>query len=162
MRGQQPLTDKSGYLGISSSFLSALAGLIDGDGYIAVTRTGKGYIEILLSISLDVRDQLLLQEIRDTLGFGRLAGPFFNRDGSTTVKIIFSRTELQELLFPLFIHHGIFFLTDTRRAQYQLALHVVTSQITKFDLIPSVIPTIYLPALPTTALEYLALSFLAD
>ena len=140
MRGSEPLSDKSSFLNISPSFLAVLAGLIDGDGYISITRSSTGYIAIILSISLDIRDQLMLKDIQTTLGFGRLTGPFYNTDGTITVKLVFSRTELQELLFPLFIYHGIFFLTDTRRAQYQLALYVFFSGITKFSLIPSVIP----------------------
>lgn len=141
MRGQKPLTDKSKYLQLPFSFLATLAGIIDGDGYIAITHTTKGYIEILLSISLDVRDAALLYHIQSVLGFGRIAGPYSNADGTNTIKLIFSRTQLQEILLPLFSYHGIFFLTTTRRAQLQLALYIFFSRITRFDDIPAVIPS---------------------
>lgn len=132
MRGAKPLNDKSEFLNLSPSFLAVLAGLIDGDGYISITRTTTGFIQVLLSISLDIRDELMLKQTRDTLGFGKLLGPYYGADGAVTVKLglrprRFNRTELQELLFPLLFHHGIFFLTDTRRAQYQLALYIFTS-----------------------------------
>lgn len=50
MRGKQALADKSPFFAIPFSFLATLAGIIDGDGYIAVTRTTKGFIEVILSI----------------------------------------------------------------------------------------------------------------
>lgn len=108
---------------------------------------------------MDIVDQALLLLVRDTLGFGRVTAPTTHK-GSTKVKLIFSRTELQELLFPLFIHHGIFFLTDTRRAQFDLAMFVIANQITQFDMIPSFIPSSPLqPSLPTTPAGYLDLPF---
>jgi hypothetical protein len=78
LRGQIPLSesDKHKYLEIPFNFLSVLAGIIDGDGYIAITRTIKGYIEILLTISLDNKDRGLLIYIQNILGFGRIDGPF--------------------------------------------------------------------------------------
>lgn len=170
MRGKSLAADKSKYTKIPFSFLATLAGPIDGDplvkrappslGYISVTRTTKGFISSLLSISLDIRDEMMLRDIQSTLGFGRIAGPFYNQDGTITVKLIFNRTELQELLFPLFFHHGIFFLTETRRAQFQLALYIFVSDLTKFDLIPKLIPaTPWLPLLPTSPKLYLDLPF---
>lgn len=102
----------------------------------------------------------MLCQIRDTLGFGRISGPFVNKDGSSTVKLIFSRTELQELLFPLFLHHGLFFLTSTRRTQFELAVYVFSNNITRFDMIPSFIPTSsVLCTLPLLAIDYLSLNF---
>lgn len=43
---------------------------MDGDGYIYITKTIKGYIEISLVIGLDVRDSELLKTLQDTLGLG--------------------------------------------------------------------------------------------
>lgn len=42
--------EKEKLLSIPYSFLSVLIGIIDGDGYIRVTKTMKGYIEINLTI----------------------------------------------------------------------------------------------------------------
>jgi len=61
MRGAKPVENKSDFLKIPSYFLAVLVGLIDGDGYISITRTTTGFINILLSISLNVRDQLMLE-----------------------------------------------------------------------------------------------------
>jgi len=57
------------------------------------------------------------------------------------VNWIINRTDLQEVLFPLFIHHSIFFLTKVRREQFNLALHVMSNGLTKYIEIPEVIPT---------------------
>jgi len=161
-RGQKALNElqKAKYLDIPYKFICLLAGIIDGDGYIAVTRTTKGYIEILLIISLDHKDRDLLEYIQKTLGFGRINGPFYNKDGTITSKLVFTRVNLQEILFPLFIYHDIFFLTDIRRKQFNLALFVVTNNILKFDDIPSQIPSSpFLPSLPISPKLYLELNF---
>jgi hypothetical protein len=164
-RGQKPLNElqKAKYLDIPYNFICLLVGIIDGDGYIAVTRTIKGYIEILLIISLDHKDRDLLEYIQKTIGFGRINGPFFNKDGTITSKSVFfseKRVDLQEILFPLFIYSDIFFLTDIRRKQFNLAVFVVTNNILKFDDIPSQIPSSpFLPSLPISPLKYLDLNF---
>ena len=76
------------------------------------------------------------------------------------VNWIINRTDLQEVLFPLFIHHSIFFLTKVRREQFNLALHVMSNGLTKYIEIPEVIPTSsLLQPLPLTAADYLLLSF---
>lgn len=148
------------FLTIPKSFLAQLAGLIDGDGYISITKTIKGYIEISLVIGLDVRDSELLKTLQETLGLGRVTGPVTNKDGSKIVKWIINRTDLQEVLFPLFIYHSIFFLTNVRRAQYNLALYVMENGLTKYTEIPEVVPTSsLLQPLPLTAADYLLLPF---
>jgi hypothetical protein len=95
------------------------------------------------------------------LGLGRVTGPVKNKDGSKMVKWIISRTDLQEVLFPLFIYHSIFFfLTNVRRAQYSLALYVMENRLTKYTEIPEVVPTSsLLQPLPLTAADYLLLPF---
>ena len=103
-RGQKPLNElqKAKYLDIPYKYICLLARIIDGDGYIAVTRTTKGYIEILLVISLDHKDRDLLEDIQKTIGFGRIKGPFFNKDGTITSKLVFllrERVNLQEILY---------------------------------------------------------------
>jgi hypothetical protein len=62
------------FLSIPYSFLAQLAGFIDGDGYISITRTNKGYIEIKLVIGLDEIDSELLTTLQTTLGLGRIYG----------------------------------------------------------------------------------------
>jgi len=62
-------------LTIPHPFLAQLAGLIDGDGYIAITKTIKGYISISLVIGLDIRDIELLKTLQATLGLGRISNP---------------------------------------------------------------------------------------
>ena len=64
LRGRKPLEAKIRFLYILFPFLAMVVGLIDGDGYIAVTKKAKGYIEILLVLALDIRDMDLLTHIR--------------------------------------------------------------------------------------------------
>jgi hypothetical protein len=74
------------------------------------------------------------------------------------VKWIINRTDLPEVLFPLFIYHSIFFLTTVRRVQYNLALYVMSNGLTKYTEIPESVPTSsLLQPLPLTAADYLLL-----
>jgi LAGLIDADG DNA endonuclease family protein len=115
--------DKKEYLSIPSSFIAFLAGLIDGDGYIQITRTTKGFITIKLVISIHLEDISTLEYIQSVLKLGKIT---INRDQkSPNCKLIINRTDLQEVIFPLLLHHGIFFLTETRRAQFDLAMFIL-------------------------------------
>ncbi len=50
--------DKRYALNIPFDFLSMLVGLIDGDGYIAITQTPGGFIRIQLILSMNMRELL--------------------------------------------------------------------------------------------------------
>ncbi len=153
--------DKKEYLAIPPSFLAFLVGLIDGDGYIQVTRTTKGFITIKLVISLHLEDISTLEYIRSVLKIGKITTcPQRGRDlRSPSCKLIINRTDLQEVIFPLLIHHGIFFLTETRKAQFDLAMLILKDDKKVYDQIPARenIPTIF--ELPKTALGYANLAF---
>lgn len=149
--------DKKEYLSIPLSFLAFLAGLIDGDGYIQVTRTTKGFITIKLVISIHLEDISTLEYIQSVLKLGKIT---INRDHkSPNCKLIINRTDLQEVIFPLFIHHGIFFLTDARRAQFDLAIFILKQDKKVYDILPikGEIPTLF--KLPKTASDYVKLLF---
>ena len=47
-------------------------GLIDGDGYIAITKIGFDNIRIELVLSVDIKDLKLLQHIKNVLNMGRI------------------------------------------------------------------------------------------
>nr|ATX62062.1 hypothetical protein [Tremella fuciformis] len=131
-------------------------GFVDGDGYIKLTRTVTGHISMELVIALNVRDLPLLQYMHSVLGIGRI-----NQFGNT-VKYIIGRVDLQEVLFPLLLHHNIFFLTHTRRLQYALALHVLMNNIVLFGDLPTGNNNQYLgliPSLPNTAMNFTVLPF---
>ena len=151
--------EKKKYLSIPSSFLAFLAGLIDGDGYIQITRTSKGFITIKLVISIHLEDISTLEYLQSVLKLGKIS---INRDHkSPNCKWIINRTDLQEVIFPLFVHHGIFFLTDTRRTQFDLAMFVLKEDIKLYDKLPITgkadIPTLF--KLPETASAYVNLPF---
>jgi hypothetical protein len=131
-------------------------GIVDGDGYIKATRTISGYISMELVLSLDINELPMLNHLHSVLGIGRVA-VFPN---SNTAKYIIGRVDLQEVLFPLMLHHGLFFLTDTRRSQFELAMHILINNIVRFADIPAVIPTLH--PLPATASDYVSLPFFAN
>ena len=145
--------EKREALNIPYSFLSMLIGLIDGDGYISITKTPAGYIRIQLIISLDIRDLDLINEIHSVLKVGRVDKyPKINN-----VKLVISRTDLQTLVFPLIIHHNLYFLTYTRRAQFDKAMFILQNEIKKYSELPTKIPVYN--SLPQTAEGYSKLPF---
>ena len=70
-----------------------------------------------------------------------------------------NKTDLQEVIFPLLKHHNIFFITESRRAQFDLAMFIIKNDLKLYDQIAQYneIPTIF--ELPKTASEYLKLAF---
>src|SRR6267154_1404319 len=156
-KGKKLRLDKREYLSIPYPFIAFLAGLIDGDGYIQITRTTKGFITIKLVIAIHLDDISTLEYIHSVLKLGKI---FINRDHkSPNCKLIINRTDLQEVLFPLFLHTGIFFLTETRRSQFDLALFIFNNDKKVYDQILAIneIPTIF--ELPITASGYVDLAF---
>jgi hypothetical protein len=149
--------DKREYLSIPYPFIAFLAGLIDGDGYIQINRTTKGFITIKLVIEIHLDDISTLEYIHSVLKLGKIS---INRDHkSPNCKLIINRTDLQEVIFPLFLHHDIFFLTETRRSQFDLAFFIFKSDTKVYDQISAIndIPTFFY--LPKTASGYVDLAF---
>jgi len=133
-KGTKIRLDKQEFLSIPYQFLAFIAGLIDGDGYIQVTRSTKGFITIKLVITIHLEDLSTLEYIHSVLKLGKIT---INRDHkSPNCSLKISRTDLQEVLFPLFLHHGIFFLTEVRRAQFNLALFILVEELKFYDQIP--------------------------
>ena len=135
LKKMNKILDKKDYVTIPSSFLAFLVGLIDGDGYIQITKTTKGFITMKLVISLHSEDISTLEYIHSTLKLGKLN--VYKDIRSPSCKLVINRTELQEVLFPLLIHKNIFFLTETRINQFNLAMHILKNDIKVFDDLPS-------------------------
>lgn len=150
--------DKKDYVTIPSSFLAFLVGLIDGDGYIQITKTTKGFITMKLVISLHSEDISTLEYIHSTLKLGKLN--VYKDIRSPSCKLVINRTELQEVLFPLLIHNNIFFLTETRINQFNLAMHILKNDIKVFDDLPSKDNIENIFELPEDANGYTLLHFL--
>lgn len=146
------------YPEIPKAFLSFLIGFIDGDGYIGIQKAYNGSITVHLSISLHLEDISVLNYIQSVLKMGKIYS-YPNRK-SPTVRLVFSKSELQEILFPLFLHHELFFLTKTRRAQYFMAMHIFSNGIQKYSELPSIAPVTQ--ELPSSALGYANLPFFKD
>jgi LAGLIDADG endonuclease len=130
-----------------------LIGLIDGDGCINVHKTTKGYIKINLTIEFNIRDLSILQYIHSILKLGKITT--YSKFG--ICKLIINRTDIQEILFPLFLYHKLFFLTNVRREQFNKAMHILQNNLKLFNEIPSSIPNLF--SLPETALGYIKLPF---
>jgi len=143
------------YLSIPTSFLAFLVGLIDGDGYIQVTRTEKGYIAIKLIISIHIEDISVLNYIQSVLKIGNIKT--YSDYKSSTCKLIINKTELQEILFPLLLYHKIFFFTKTRIDQFNKAMCIMVNDIKLHSNIPEV-PKI-VNALPINPEGYLDLFY---
>jgi hypothetical protein len=133
---------------------------VDGNGYIQITKTTKGFITIKLLIGLSLEDISCLDYIYSVLKIGKIN---IQRDQKNpTCKLIINKTDLQEILFPLLIHHNIFFLTETRRAQFDLAMFIFKNDIKFYNEISQYIkgkplPTVFkLPIIPE---DYLNLKF---
>lgn len=148
---------ESEYLSIPKSFFAFLVGFIDGDGCISIKRD-KDYVTFTLVISLHLDDLLAINYIQSVLKIGKVYT--YPKRKSPTVKIVFNKTELQEVLFPLLIHHGIFFLTEKRREQYHLAMYILQNKITRHSELLLSAPV--LSELPSSAEGYAKLSFFKD
>ncbi len=134
-KGRKIMLNKNKFLNIPYSFLAMLIGLIDGDGYISATKTPKGYIRVNLIISLDIRDLPLLEYIKSILEIGNI-NTYPKVKEKKTCKLIINSTDLKEIFFPLLVHHKLFFLTDTRRKQYDKAIFLFKNNINLYPEIP--------------------------
>lgn len=114
-----------------------LVGVIDGDGYIAITKAHlKDNISLTLVISVELADSAMLYYFQSVLRIGIVKEyPSLN-----TVKYIINRTDLQEVFFPLLLHHNMFFLTYVRQLQFNKAMHILSQSVVKFSLIPTEMP----------------------
>jgi len=81
---------------------------------------------------------------------------------SPTCKLIINKTDLQEVLFPLLLHHNIFFLTKTRINQFNVAMLIMKQSITLFENLPSEnnIPNVFKN--PINAVDYTKLVFFSN
>jgi len=144
------------YLSLPQSVLAFFVGLCDGDGYISCLSTTKGFINIQLVINLTIADAPMLQKLQAQLNLGIVT--LYPNLG--TVKLVINRGDLQEVLFPLLMHYNMMFLTNIRRAQFNMAMLVMQEGITRFDDLPALAPELNL--LPSSAVGYLNLAFFSD
>ncbi len=157
-RGNNALRlNKQEYASIPLSFMAFLVGFIDGDGYIQVTKTSKGFITIKLVISLHLDDISILNYIHSVLKIGKIT--IYKDLRSPICKLIINKTDLQEVLFPLLIYHKIFFLTNTRVDQFNLVMYILVNDIKKYNDIPNIenIPSVF--EIPKDSFDYTLLPF---
>ena len=145
------------YINIPVSFLAFFAGLVDGDGYIQITKTTKGFITMKLVISLHLEDLSTLEYINSVLKVGKLN--IYKDNKSPTCKLVINRTDIQEIVFPLFLYHNMFFLTETKTNQFNLAMYILMNNLRTFDKISSIEDVPAFCELPKTPLDYTKLLF---
>jgi hypothetical protein len=160
-KGSKVRLNKEEYLIIPYQFIAFLVGLIDGDGYIRINKTTKGYISINLVIVLHLNDLSTLEYIHSVLKLGQLTK---SKDSNRlTCQLVINKTDLQEVIFPLLKYHNIFFLTDTRRKQFDQALFILQREIKHYEELNNSFSIISSMSaefkLPTTASEYVNLPF---
>nr|prf cob gene intronic ORF [Neurospora crassa] len=129
--------DKQEYISIPSSFLAFLAGLVDGDGYIQVTKTSKGFIAIKLVISLHLEDLSILEYIHSILEYihsvlkiGKIN--IYKDLRSPTCKLVINKT-------------------------FNLAIYIFKNNIKIYNQIPDNAPTIF--EIPKNPIDYALLPF---
>ncbi len=83
---------KAEYLSIPTTFIAFLVGFIDGDGYIQITGTEKGYIAIKLTISIHLNDISVLYYIQSLLKIGIIKS--YPHHKSPCCRLIINKTEL--------------------------------------------------------------------
>ena len=149
--------NKQEYISIPLSFLAFLVGLIDGDGYIQISKTSKGFITMKLVISLHLEDISTLEYIHSVLKLGKIN--IYKDLRSPTCKLVINKTDLQEVLFPLLIYNNIFFLTTARADQFNLAMYILQNDIKLYNVIPNInnIPIIF--EMPKNPFDYTLLHF---
>lgn len=130
-----------------------LVSLIDTDGYISITQTLGGFIRIQLILSMNMEELDMTKYIQSILKVGRINTYL----AINTVKYIISRTNLQEVVFPLLAHYGLFFLTNVVEHILIEQWTFVQNNINLFSQLPTEIPT--RNSLPTTPLGYTQLPF---
>ena len=156
-KGNKVLRFNKEYISIPSSFLAFLVGLIDGDGYIQVTRTPKGFIAIKLVISLNLEDISTLEYIHSVLKIGKIN--VYKDLRNPTCKLVINRTDLQEVIFPLLIYNNIFFLTETRINQFNLSMYIFKNDIKMYNEIPDITNIDSVFKIPKNPLDYTLLHF---
>lgn len=149
--------DKQEYLLLPSSFLAFLVGLIDGDGYIQIGKTPKGYITMRLVISLHQDDVSCLEYIQSVLKLGSVN--VYKDLKSPTCRLVINKTDLQEVLFPLLVYNNLYFLTNTRVEQFNLAMFILKNDIKLYSELPKLenIPIVF--DIPKTPLDFTLLPF---
>lgn len=150
--------DEREYLNIPYSFIAFLVGVIDGNGYIMVNKTKKGFITIKLIISVSLDDKSTLEYIQSGLKLGKLI--IYKDNKNPTAKLIINRTDLQKIFFPLLLYHNIFFLTETRKKQFNLAIDVMKFDKKVYENIPTKTPELF--KLPHNSQQSLSLKFFRD
>ena len=110
-----------------------------------------------LVISLHIEDISTLQYIYSVLKIGKIN--IYKDLRSPICRLVINKTDLQEVLFPLLLYNNIYFLTDTRVNQFNLAMYVLKNDIKLYDEIGDInnIPAIF--KLPKNSFGYTLLPF---
>lgn len=138
--------------------LALFIGIVDGDGYLTVHRANKEFIGIRLVISLQLEDLSMLHQLNQLiLGLGKVT----ELPNAGMAQYTLNISDLLYVLFPLIEEHGLMFLTNTRRTQYDLAYYVLINNVTRFINIPSHVPSANL-SLPHTPIDYVNLIWFSN
>lgn len=112
------------------NFLSYFVGLVDGDGYIRISKKSK-YVYISLIITLNSNDFEILNEIKEKLGMGNVN--FITSKNKKYIRYEMNKKDLINKLMPLLENNKISFLTKTRQEQYLKVKYIVENKIVLYD-----------------------------
>jgi len=134
-KGRSKIMDKNQYMNIPYSFLAMFVGVVDGDGHISISKVKEQYIKISLVLSLHINDIDVLNYIQSVLKLGKIN--IYPKKGIIhNCKLVINKTDLQDIVFPLLLHHELFFLTKVRNEQFNKALFIMKNNLIYFKDIP--------------------------
>lgn len=109
-----------------------------------------------LVLSVDIEDLKLLQHIKNVLKIGCI-----NEYPNISTAKLMPPSGTEKLIYKkcFCLHYKLFFLTDTRRKQFNLCMYLLQNNITKFSNIPSIDIIKDLFTLPKSSVGYVNLPF---
>jgi len=120
-------------------FMSMFIGLIDGDGYLEIgpqkqynklTKLEmRSTIRSRLVLRLEERDLNLLKYLQSVLNTGSLD---YLKD-KNQYRLIFSKSDLKNVIIPLISKYELYFLVSNRRSQFKLLNYILDNNIKHWD-----------------------------
>jgi len=113
-----------------------LVGLIEGDGWVSITKKGK-YLTYELGLEMNIKDIQLLYKIKDALGVGKIKTKVRKSINNNEIKSvrynIRNKTHLREIIIPIFDKYPM--LTN-KQSDYLRFREALLNDIKYYDDLP--------------------------
>jgi len=126
-------------------FMCTFMGFIDGDGYIDVgeqkqykkktKELSNSTIRIAMGLGLDARDLYMLNLFANVLGVGKVR-PIPN---TNKYRLLFSKSDLVNVIIPLIKKYNITFLVYNRVMQYNLMKYIIDNNIIHWSKLQTIL-----------------------